>query len=55
MSKFEIGQMVKNKVTKVLRRITKVGKYSVKWESKDGKKKGECLNYTMTRWTRGKS
>jgi hypothetical protein len=50
---FKVGQIVKNKRTGLVRRITKVSKDTVFWISKDGKRKGSCGKYTLRSWVAG--
>lgn len=51
---YKVNQIVKNKRSGLVRRITKVAKGNVSWISKDGEKKGTCLEETMNSWSAGK-
>lgn len=51
---YKVGQLVKNSRNKLVRRITKIGKTHIRWQSKDGKKEGECLPETMKKFGEGK-
>ena len=50
---YKVGQIVKNKRTRVERRITKVSKGVINWIAKKGNKKGVCLSITLTKWING--
>ena len=50
---YKVGQIIKNKRTKLVRRVAKVSKGVVSWISKDGKKKGSCESSEITRWIAG--
>lgn len=50
---FKVGQIVKNKRTKLVRRIAKVSKGMINWISKDSKRKGVCTAETMSKWVNG--
>lgn len=50
---YKVGQLVKNKRTRVVKRITKVAKGRVFWITKDGKRKGNCDKTKMTYWISG--
>lgn len=51
---YKVGQIVKNKRTRLVRRITKVQKAVVHWISKDLSNKGKCSAASLTRWIAGK-
>jgi len=53
MNAYKVGQLVKNPVSKLVRKITKIAGKKVFWVSKDGKKKGSCTLETFTKWTAG--
>lgn len=50
----KVGQTIRNKRSKLVRRITKISKGTVSWTSRDGVIKGKCSAKSLIRWISGK-
>jgi len=51
---YKVGQIVRNKRSKLVRRITRVSNGRIFWTSKNGGRKGVCDKYKLTQWIAGK-
>lgn len=51
---FKVNQIIRNKRSKLVRRITKVSKGNINWTSKDGNIGGKCSAKSLARWVAGK-
>ncbi len=50
--KYQVGQIIRNKRNKLIRRITKVTKEGIHWITKTGRK-GKCTIQSLERWASG--